>query len=649
MSSTVFSPGTTVTSTWLNDVNTVAYKNQRSVMEFGALGNGSTHDTVAIQNAINAVSAAGGGVVTFPVGNFLHGLITPKSNVTLLGSGLGSVLTTDMSIVTGSGVFYLTAGSGGLTNFTVKSLTFNGGRIPNPTTRETSLFLFTTTASEKVSNIIFEDNYFYDAQNNFIYMPAGYTSSVNFDNIVVRDNTFLTTIAKRGGSYDGSTAYPVSMDALRVETFDYFGAGASAYGTIIATNIKFIGNHCEGIRTSADIKRGCHTWTVVGNTCRNMNDVAISSDGSFNGTIMGNSIMIDSGYPFYFNTPDNCIEIQGEHINVKGNSIDCAGLLNNAMYIHSYGIPAEGSNRGHQPVCVIVSGNSMKGTTSSTIRVDNGVACQFANNTIENTTGHTVSVSSGTTQTGADGVTPLQSMGSFVGGNSSVNATLGVSISGNAVGMGYAPCRNEYGQDWYDVGTTAPGGTSGGNGNISSAANAPFLNDGYREMSVNPLMIDYNASGVPAFYAATHSAVLTSLGAGSAPTGGAAAWSVQDADGTNIAALSYSPTPTVTQNQRLYLRVSAQYNNSAFWSLQIDELPTGSSTPLASYYYGVSNFNLSGGGWVDYDVGHTVQNATCTRVKLYLNPAAAASTDGTKTGITTFSNLRISHTTIGVF
>ena len=44
-----------------------------NVRDFGALGDGSTDDTTAIQNAINACNAAGGGVVYFPDGVYIVG------------------------------------------------------------------------------------------------------------------------------------------------------------------------------------------------------------------------------------------------------------------------------------------------------------------------------------------------------------------------------------------------------------------------------------------------------------------------------------------------------------------------------------------------------------------------------------------------
>jgi polygalacturonase len=53
------------------------------VREFGAKADGATLATVAINQAIDAASAAGGGQVYFPAGTFLSGSIHLKSNVSL--------------------------------------------------------------------------------------------------------------------------------------------------------------------------------------------------------------------------------------------------------------------------------------------------------------------------------------------------------------------------------------------------------------------------------------------------------------------------------------------------------------------------------------------------------------------------------------
>src|SRR5205814_7390051 len=57
--------------------------NGYAVNTFGAIGDGKTLDTAAINKAIDAAAAAGGGVVRFPAGTYLSISIHLKSNVTL--------------------------------------------------------------------------------------------------------------------------------------------------------------------------------------------------------------------------------------------------------------------------------------------------------------------------------------------------------------------------------------------------------------------------------------------------------------------------------------------------------------------------------------------------------------------------------------
>src|SRR5262245_61685729 len=53
------------------------------VRSYGAKGDGKTLDTEAINQAVEAAAAAGGGTVRFPVGTYLSFSIRLKSNVTL--------------------------------------------------------------------------------------------------------------------------------------------------------------------------------------------------------------------------------------------------------------------------------------------------------------------------------------------------------------------------------------------------------------------------------------------------------------------------------------------------------------------------------------------------------------------------------------
>lgn len=69
--------------------------NSFDVTKYGAVGDGKTLNTEAIQKTINAASAAGGGMVLIPEGQFLTGPFTLASRINLhLASG-GSILISD--------------------------------------------------------------------------------------------------------------------------------------------------------------------------------------------------------------------------------------------------------------------------------------------------------------------------------------------------------------------------------------------------------------------------------------------------------------------------------------------------------------------------------------------------------------------------
>lgn len=90
-----------------NASRTVAGKVRQTVynvMDYGALGDNSHDDTTAIQNAINAASAAGGGTVLIPAGTFkTTAAIQPLSNVCI--KGMGSGVTTVAGNGTNFGIF----------------------------------------------------------------------------------------------------------------------------------------------------------------------------------------------------------------------------------------------------------------------------------------------------------------------------------------------------------------------------------------------------------------------------------------------------------------------------------------------------------------------------------------------------------------
>ena len=102
-----------------------------NVKSYGATGNGSTKDTTALQNAINA--CAGGGTVVFPSGTYLTAPLYLKSGVTLnIASGatiLGSTTTSDYNVP--SGVTVATPILALLNSDNASNITITGGGVIN--------------------------------------------------------------------------------------------------------------------------------------------------------------------------------------------------------------------------------------------------------------------------------------------------------------------------------------------------------------------------------------------------------------------------------------------------------------------------------------------------------------------------------------
>jgi polygalacturonase len=69
-----------------------ADKTPLNVLDFGAKGDGATKDTAAIQKALDACTAAGGGTVFVPEGVYLTGSLTIGADTTLQLSGHANIL-----------------------------------------------------------------------------------------------------------------------------------------------------------------------------------------------------------------------------------------------------------------------------------------------------------------------------------------------------------------------------------------------------------------------------------------------------------------------------------------------------------------------------------------------------------------------------
>lgn len=244
-----------------------------SVKDFGAVGNGSTDDSTAIQAAIDAVvAAAGGGTVYFPSGSYK---ITTTINVTsgsvrLLGDHVGSA-----SI--------LSTGTTG----TMILLTGNRHSIEN-------LLIYRNTHSTNSNSIVVSIVNGVQCKLDNCWLQGGYhclsiTGTACTDNIITRCNfTFATGSAmvilqSASGTHGGhhfyrclmNQSYPVSTPT----STKYKGARANTTA-YVAGDIVSIGSYyvqCSVGGTSSgsapslafygtNITDGTVTWLLMGHT-----------------------------------------------------------------------------------------------------------------------------------------------------------------------------------------------------------------------------------------------------------------------------------------------------------------------------------------------------------------------------------------------
>ncbi|SDE41718.1 parallel beta-helix repeat (two copies) [Mucilaginibacter pineti] len=94
---------------------------------FGAVGNGTTDDTAAINNAVAYLNTYGGGKLFFPAGTYRVSLITVTTNITIEGEGIDKTIIKRTDSATG-GVLLVNARN---LRFTAIDITFDGNRTNN--------------------------------------------------------------------------------------------------------------------------------------------------------------------------------------------------------------------------------------------------------------------------------------------------------------------------------------------------------------------------------------------------------------------------------------------------------------------------------------------------------------------------------------
>lgn len=217
-----------------------------SVKDFGAVGNGVTDDTAAINAAITAINALGGGTVFFPEGTYLVGdaggnvAISLLSNVTLNGDGINVTI---IKLKNSGNAHVINAASA--SNVSITNLTVDGNRANQ------SLSVHCIRGSSV-------DGYFIEnveAKQSYAYgigFQTGTFKRIKLNNVYVHDTGLDGIDTKNKNNNNEEVQY--SNITVRQWGLDTTATGQAAIDIRGVANLVNIGvrnpanNSCVGIR-----------------------------------------------------------------------------------------------------------------------------------------------------------------------------------------------------------------------------------------------------------------------------------------------------------------------------------------------------------------------------------------------------------------
>jgi hypothetical protein len=272
-----------------------------NVIDFGAVGNGTTDDTAAINAAITAVNTSGGGVVVVPNGTFAvtpsvvsgisdnsrQACIVGRNNVTLqidgviklkTGVNIGSTLA---AVITGPDV--------GLTNFQITGSGTVDGNVSNVTASQTMGIYLPCVDSVTTSNI---------SVINTPYLGVQYVTAL----------PYVAGYAFTNGIITGLTVKNTGSIGIQ--------ASHSTHNLVIANNtIDTCGDNCIDVygnnsTTTAD----AGVISITGNTCY-AGLAGIFPETSANVNVTGNSV-----YSCTFGVKANRVNGAPRNIAIVGNT-----------------------------------------------------------------------------------------------------------------------------------------------------------------------------------------------------------------------------------------------------------------------------------------------------------------------------------------
>jgi parallel beta-helix repeat protein len=227
------------------------------VTDYGAVGDGRTDDTAAIQAALDAAAEAGGGIVTVPAGTFIvsgtghaaAGALQVSANTELRGAGMGETVIklADGSSVKISGLIRTTPSGDPEHDIVIRDLTVDGNKAN--TTGEVDGIM----TGYKPGDPDYEDNILIDSVevmncSRIGFNPHEQTHNLTVRNCVAHDNDWDGFVADycEQAVYENNVAYDNGRHGFNVVT--------RSSDVILRDNVSY-GNAEDGIvvqRGSAD-------------------------------------------------------------------------------------------------------------------------------------------------------------------------------------------------------------------------------------------------------------------------------------------------------------------------------------------------------------------------------------------------------------
>ena len=290
-----------------------------NVMAYGAVGNGIVDDSAAIQAALSAANAAGGGTVYAPPGTYICLNLVIYSNTILLGDGWASVFKlspaagiTDLILKNATPATFTD------TNIALRGMKFDGNNAGAGGTQTR----FTEAVSfSRVTNLSAEDCWFTNVQ--YIHLAMGGVRRVVLANNLFTVCGYQGTTTNAGGplyaASEAGTDNTIDAQVVRNRFIDNYcgfifsvqrgvfsnnvihncqGGIFSARGATdpLSQDITYSGNVFDTITphsgmSATALETGAYRTTITGNTFHNIADNAIAMTDVQNATVTGNTIV----------------------------------------------------------------------------------------------------------------------------------------------------------------------------------------------------------------------------------------------------------------------------------------------------------------------------------------------------------------------